>query len=72
MAQKKPDNKHAVGYLKANVPRSTEEWFRQKALKEGVPMQALIAPVLNAVARGEIQGGYAVAPDSHGNASRKM
>lgn len=63
MTDKKPQ-------LRANVPQATEDWFRNKAAREGVTIQSLVAPVLNAVARGEIQGGFTCVPEPHGNARK--
>ena len=70
MTDKKQASLAGMGQLKAGVPKATEQWFRDKAAREGIPMQSLIAPILNAVARGEITGGFSYTPDPHGNAHK--
>lgn len=48
--------KHKPGsdYIKVSVPAGTKTYFDKLAASEGVSVQSLVAPVLNAVARGEI------------------
>ena len=41
--------------LRAAVPIETARWFRDLAAKEGIAIQAVLAPVLNAYARGELR-----------------
>lgn len=48
--------------LRAAVPGETGQWFRDKAAREGIPLQAVLAPVLNAYARGEITQGFSQQP----------
>lgn len=61
-----------MDFLKVAVPAATAQWFRDKAATEGVSQQSLIAPVLNAVARGEIASSFSYrhTPDPHGNARK--
>ena len=56
---------HAQGRmasLRASVPQETSDWFREQAEREGIPIQAVLAPVLNAYARGEITQGFTRQP----------
>ena len=39
--------------LRISVPAETGDWYRQQAAREGIPLQSIIAPLLNAVARGQ-------------------
>ena len=48
--------------LRASVPQETSDWFREQAEREGIPIQAVLAPVLNAYARGEITQGFTRQP----------
>ena len=50
------NEKHKPGsdYIKVSVPAETKAYFDKQAHREGVSVQSLVAPVLNAVARGEI------------------
>jgi len=64
-----------MGIIKASAPLATCEFFQNLADKEGVTVQSLVAPVLNAYARGEIRRDFTmsseVQPDPHGNAKRR-
>ena len=70
-APKKPQPGRSLCILKVNIPAVTVDWLRDRAAREGVTLQSLVAPVLNAFARGEILGGFSVVPDPHGNAGRR-
>lgn len=48
--------------LRAAVPGETGEWFRATAAREGISVQAVLAPVLNAYARGEIRQEFTQQP----------
>lgn len=54
--------------LRISVPAETGDWYRQQAAREGIPLQAVLAPVLNAYARGEIRQGFTQQP---GDTARK-
>ena len=70
-APKNPLTGRTLCFLKVSIPQPTVDWLRDRAAREGVTLQSLVAPVLNAYARGEILGGFTVMPDPHGNAGRK-
>jgi len=58
---KKTKTEKGMESLKVSVPRETAEWFRARAAKEGIAIQAVTAPVLNAFARGEIKQEFSQA-----------
>lgn len=74
MSTKKKAPPLGMELLRATVPADTMAWFRQQAADQGIPIQSIVAPVLNAYARGVIQQSFnqnaAIQPDPHGNARR--
>lgn len=68
MTEKRKHQPGQMGSLRATVPASTEQWFRDLAAYEGISVQAVVAPVLNAYVREQQAGGRGVVPDPHGNA----
>jgi hypothetical protein len=72
---KKTPASAGMGIIKASAPLATCEFFQSLADREGVTVQSLVAPVLNAYARGEIRRDFTMSvepqPDPHGNAKRR-
>ena len=62
MDSKRPRTTAGMVIIRAAVPVATAEFYRQLAAKEGIAISAIVAPLLNARARGEITNTFQQEP----------
>jgi hypothetical protein len=50
-----------VDFIRVTMPATRADQLRKMAAEEGITVQALVAPILNSLAKGEVKHEYIVA-----------